>query len=101
VNPAWFGRTTRLTAASIVAIGHLMFAIATIETQPEGVWQATMLIVDFPFSLLWLLWLQDAMDPFIFFGMVGSTWWFQLTYCFVWALSAVMPKEGSDEQPVR
>jgi hypothetical protein len=101
VNPAWFDRTSRLTAASVVAIGHLIFAIAIIESRAEESWQATMLIVDFPFSLLWLLLLQNYMDPFIFFGLVGSTWWFQLTYGFVWALWAVIPKEGSDQLPVK
>jgi hypothetical protein len=96
VNSAWFGRNTRLAAASVVAVGHAIFAITMAETQAEGSWQATLFVIDFPFSLLWLLWLRDAMDALIFFGMAGSAWWFQLIYWFVWAIWAVIPKDDGN-----
>lgn len=92
-DPRWFGRNTRLAAGSVVAAGHAVLAVAMSLTQADGSWQATMFVVDFPFSLLWLWLLRDAMDPLTFFAMAGSAWWFQLAYGFVWAIWAVIPKD--------
>jgi len=82
-----FGKKTRLAAASVIAIVHLILSVVVAQTPSEGSWQwFTMFVVDFPFSLLWLLLLQSVMDPLIFFGILGSAWWFQITY---WMLGLV------------
>lgn len=96
-NAARFGRTTRLAAGCIVAIGHAILVVAMSATHADESWQTTMVVIDFPFSLLWLLLLQDFMDPLMFFGMVGSAWWFQITYLFVWSIWAVLSKGGGND----
>jgi len=92
-----FGKATRLAAASVIAIAHLMLSVVVAQTPSEGSWQwFTMFVVDFPFSLLWLLLLQGVMDPLIFFGMLGSAWWFQVTYWGLWLVALAMSKWRSN-----
>lgn len=91
------GKTMRLVAANIVAVAHLMFSVVVAQTPSEGSWQwFTMFVIDFPFSLLWLLLLQSVMDPLIFFGMLGSAWWFLVTYWGLWLIASSMSKWRSN-----
>lgn len=82
---AGLSKAARHAIAGTTAVGHLIFIAISSQSPSEGSWRwFPAFVVDFPFSVMWLLLLQGLVPPLIFFGIAGSAWWYALAYGFTW-----------------
>jgi hypothetical protein len=68
---------------AVVALIHFVICLAIAVGQAEGSWGwFVAFLLDLPFSIL-LLYLPQAVPPFISFGILGTAWWYFLVFFLI------------------
>lgn len=93
----------QLFVPAIVAGLHLLLCIAigTGIIRSEGSWSwFIVFFIDFPFSIL-LLPLQNWAGPLLAFGILGSAWWFAMTWSVLYLWFKIAKRSSVDGDRVR
>jgi hypothetical protein len=95
-NPSANRSARRHVVAAAFAAGHALLAIVILANPSEGSWGLfPAFVIDFPFSLVWLLLLQSLMSPGVFFVLFGSAWWYVLVFGAQWLFGRLVAGSSS------